>query len=47
MPIPRPSSEKDIGACMKFLNTDKPDMDNKQRIAICMSLARHGKPKKK
>ena len=47
MPIPRPSSEKDIGACMKFLAHDKPDMDNKQRIAICMNLARRGKKQPK
>lgn len=40
MPIPVPSSEANLGACIRFLRRDKPNMPHKQRIAICLDLAR-------
>lgn len=43
MPIPVPKSTEDIGTCIRFLRRDKPDMSSKQRVAICLDLARKHK----
>lgn len=36
MPIPTTS----MGACIRFLRRDKPNMDYKQRLAICLDVMR-------
>ena len=49
MPIPvSPMDEKgnfDLSACIRFLRKENPEMDSKQRIAVCLNVARkaHGK----
>ena len=47
MPIPIPSSTDDIGACIRFLRRENPEMKNDQRVAICLDLARKHQGKKK
>ena len=47
MPIPVPKRDDKgnfaLGECIRFLRRDKPDMDAKQRMAICLSVGRKGK----
>lgn len=45
MPIPVPSSEDNLGACIRFLRREHPEMKQDQRVAICLDLARKGKKK--
>ena len=54
MPIPIPKAKNgnpDLGACIRFLRRENPEMSSDQRVAICLSTYRkaHGipEPKKK
>lgn len=44
MPIPTPSSEKDLGACISALKAEG-YTDQDQRVAICLSKYRKSKKK--
>ena len=53
MPIPVPTGEDekhlDMGACIRFLRKENPEMEPAQRVAVCFSTWRkaHGIPEKK
>lgn len=51
VPVPKGTDEKnlDLGPCIRFLRRENPEMDQEQRVAVCMSTWReaHGKPEPK
>ena len=47
IPVPQGEDEKrlDLGPCIRFLRRENPEMDNEQRIAVCMSTWRKAQGK--
>jgi hypothetical protein len=50
MPIPIPTTEKNgtanLGACIRFLRRERPDMSSDQRVAVCLNIWRKSTGKK-